>query len=48
MLTKLKLALFVAAPLIAGGATYAVAHADPGGREAAIQKFDKNGDGRAR
>lgn len=46
MLTKLKLALFVAAPLVAGGATYAVAHADSGGRAELIQKFDKNGDGK--
>lgn len=47
MLTKLKLALMIAAPLTAGAASYALA--DGGvvgnGRAGALQKFDKNGDG---
>jgi hypothetical protein len=45
MLTKLKLALFIAAPLVAGATTYAVAHGNDADRAALIQKFDTNGDG---
>ena len=45
MLTKLKLALMISAPLVAGATTYAIAGA--GGHKAElIQKFDKNGDGK--
>jgi len=51
MLTKLKLAMLIATPLVAGAATYAVAQGDgPGGParppEELVQKFDKNGDGK--
>jgi hypothetical protein len=45
MLTKLKLALLIAAPLVAGAATYAAAQGSSPSRETLIQKFDKNGDG---
>jgi Ca2+-binding EF-hand superfamily protein len=47
MLTKLKLALLIAAPL-AGAATYAVADSGSGSpaRAELLQKFDKNGDGK--
>ena len=45
MLTKLKLSLLVAAPLVAGATTYAVAQGDAPTRKDLIQKFDKNGDG---
>ena len=46
MLTKLKLALMIAAPLVAGAATYAAAQGGaPSRRADVIQKFDKNGDG---
>lgn len=48
MLTKLKLALLIAAPL-AGAATYAAAQpaaSGPASRAELIQKFDKNGDGK--
>jgi len=45
MLTKLKLALLISAPLIAGAATYAAAQGSAPSRETVIQKFDKNGDG---
>lgn len=45
MLTKLKLALLIAAPLVAGAATYAAAQGRAPSRETLIQKFDKNGDG---
>ena len=44
MLTKLKLALLVAAPLVAG-TTYAVAQGDAPSHKDRIQKFDQNGDG---
>jgi hypothetical protein len=43
MLTKLKLALLISAPL-AGAATYAAAQGD-GHKKEMIQKFDANGDG---
>jgi Ca2+-binding EF-hand superfamily protein len=46
MLTKLKLALFVAAPLMAGAATYAAAQGDDPGRADMLQKFDANKDGK--
>ena len=46
MLTKLKLALVIAAPLVAGATTYAVAQGDPPARKELLQKFDKNGDGK--
>jgi hypothetical protein len=45
MLTKLKLALLISAPLVAGAATYAAAQGGAPSRETVIQKFDKNGDG---
>jgi hypothetical protein len=52
MLTKLKLALLIAAPL-AGAATFAAAQPGSGGPASAsgppaglVQKFDKNGDGK--
>ena len=45
MLTKLKLALFIAAPLVAGTTTYAVAQGDGPAHKEMVQKFDKNGDG---
>ena len=45
MLNKLKLSLLVAAPLVAGATTYAVAQGDAPTRKDMIQKFDKNGDG---
>jgi Ca2+-binding EF-hand superfamily protein len=44
MLTKLKLALFIAAPLVAGATTYAFAQPEAPA-EGTIQKFDQNGDG---
>jgi Ca2+-binding EF-hand superfamily protein len=46
MLTKLKLALFIAAPLAAGATTYAFARGDASGaaKQEVIQKFDQNGD----
>jgi hypothetical protein len=45
MLTKLKLALMISAPLVAGATTYAIAG---GGHHKAelLSKFDKNGDGK--
>ena len=46
MLTKLKLALLIAAPLVAGATTYAVAQGDGPTRKELIQKFDQNGDGK--
>ncbi len=45
MLTKLKLALSLAAPLIAGTATYAAAQSSTPSHQTLIQKFDTNGDG---
>jgi hypothetical protein len=45
MLTKLKLALLISAPLVAGAATYAAAQGDAPPRKELIQKFDQNGDG---
>lgn len=45
MLTKLKLALLISAPLVAGAATYAAAQGNAPSRGTLIQKFDKNGDG---
>jgi len=46
MLTKLKLAMLLAAPLVAGATTYAAAHGSDAERQAVIQKFDTNGDGK--
>lgn len=46
MLTKLKLALLISAPLVAGAATYAAAQGSAPSRQTVIQKFDKNGDGK--
>jgi Ca2+-binding EF-hand superfamily protein len=46
MLTKLKLALLIAAPLVAGATTYAAAHGNDADRQTLIQKFDTNGDGK--
>jgi Ca2+-binding EF-hand superfamily protein len=45
MLTKLKLAMLISAPLVAGATTYALAGDSPTKPEL-IQKFDKNGDGK--
>ena len=47
MLTKLKLALLISAPLVAGATTYALAQGNGPGpdRQSLLQKFDKNGDG---
>jgi hypothetical protein len=45
MLTKLKLALLISAPLVAGATTYAMAGDGPA-HDAVIQKFDKNADGK--
>src|SRR5262249_30102507 len=45
MLTKLKLAMLISAPLVAGAATYAAAQDEAPSKEL-IQKFDKNGDGK--
>jgi uncharacterized protein HemX len=44
MLTKLKLALFITAPLVAGATTYSFAQGGAAKQER-IQKFDQNGDG---
>jgi hypothetical protein len=46
MLTKLKLALLISAPLVAGATTYAVAQGDGPPPKELLQKFDKNGDGK--
>jgi hypothetical protein len=51
MLTKLKLAMLIATPLVAGAASYAVAQGDGPGADRQppaelVQKFDKNGDGK--
>jgi hypothetical protein len=45
MLTKLKLALLIASPLVAGAATYAVADGNHP-RKDMVEKFDTNGDGK--
>jgi hypothetical protein len=45
MLTKLKLALLISGPLVAGATTYAIAGDGPG-KAQAIEKFDVNGDGK--
>src|ERR1043165_933996 len=45
MLTKLKLAMLISAPLPAGATTYALAQGD-GPKQELLQKFDKNGDGK--
>jgi hypothetical protein len=46
MLTKLRLALLIATPLVAGATTYAVAQGDGPARKELLSKFDKNGDGK--
>lgn len=47
MLTKLRLAILIASPLVAGAATYAAADGNhAGGKPDLIQKFDANGDGK--
>jgi Ca2+-binding EF-hand superfamily protein len=46
MLTKLSLALLIAAPLVAGATTYAVAQGAAPTGKATIQKLDKNADGK--
>jgi hypothetical protein len=46
MLTRLKLALLISAPLVAGATTYAVAQGDGPPRKELLQKFDKNADGK--
>jgi hypothetical protein len=46
MLTKLKLALLISAPLVAGATTYAVAQGDGAPKKELMQKFDKNADGK--
>ena len=45
MLTKLKLAMLISAPLLAGATTYALAQGD-GPKQELLQKFDKNADGK--
>jgi len=45
MLTRFKLALLIASPLVAGAATIAAAHGGPDGKPASIEKFDANHDG---
>jgi Ca2+-binding EF-hand superfamily protein len=49
MLTKLKLAMLISAPLLGGATTYALAQGDGpknDNRQELLQKFDKNGDGK--
>jgi len=49
MLTKIKLALALTATLVGGAATFAAANnggGDGGGRQARLQKYDTNGDGK--
>ena len=46
MLTRWKLALMIAAPLVAGATTYAAAQGDEPARKDLIQQFDNNGDGK--
>jgi Ca2+-binding EF-hand superfamily protein len=48
MLTKIKLALALSATLIGGAATFAAANngGNGGGRQALLQKYDANGDGK--
>jgi hypothetical protein len=46
MLTRWKLALLIAAPLVAGATTFAAAQGDESPHKDMIQKFDKNGDGK--
>jgi Ca2+-binding EF-hand superfamily protein len=46
MLTRLKLALLISAPLVAGATTYAVAQGDGAPSKERLQKFDKNADGK--
>jgi Ca2+-binding EF-hand superfamily protein len=50
MFTKLKLAMLIATPLVAGAATYAIAGNNSGADHQPpaelVQKFDKNGDGK--
>jgi len=46
MLTRWKLALMIAAPLVTGAASYAAAQGDAPARKDAIQKFDTNSDGK--
>ncbi len=46
MLTKLKLALLISAPLVAGATTYAVAQGDRPDSKEMTRKFDTNGDGK--
>jgi hypothetical protein len=49
MLTKLKLAMLISAPLLAGATTYALAQGDGQNdhpKQELLQKFDKNGDGK--
>jgi len=45
MLTKLKLALMISAPLVAGATTYAIAGGGGAHKKEVVQKFDKNADG---
>jgi hypothetical protein len=45
MLTKLKLALLISAPLAAGATTLAVAQGNGAPHPKMIEKFDQNGDG---
>ena len=45
MLTKLKLAMLISAPLLTGATTYALAQGD-GPKQELLQKFDKNADGK--
>ena len=46
MLTKLKLALMISAPLVAGATTYALAEGGGPAKKELLDKFDKNGDGK--
>jgi Ca2+-binding EF-hand superfamily protein len=46
MLTKLKLTLLIAMPLVAGATTYAVAQGNAPADKAGIQKLDTNADGK--
>ena len=46
MLTKLKLALLISAPLVAGATSFAVAEGNDLARQSKIEKFDLNHDGK--
>jgi EF-hand domain pair len=46
MLTKLKIALLIAAPLVAGATSFAVAQGNDAPNQPMIEKFDLNHDGK--